>query len=543
MKSSCIDYLETGSFLPVVTDYLKQDPKLSLYYSFPPTITGFAQLIHQKKNTVNRNLLVQVLKEQYFSIKTQVSSIKTQKSVIESDSFLKVDQNIEHLLKESTYTITTGHQLNIFTGPLYFIYKIVTVIKLADDLKKALPEYNFVPIYWMATEDHDFEEINHTKLGEKKIVWENSAKGAAGRLNPGSMQRVVKEYQNSLGKSDNAARLSSIISHAYANHTSLADATRYIVNALFGEFGLVILDSDNKQLKQLFAPIIEQDIFEQNSYREINKSSKNLQEQGYKTGVNAREINFFYLEDGLRERIEYKNGKYYILNTDLCFSKDELSKEINSHPEKFSPNVVLRPLYQELILPNLAYIGGGAEIAYWLQFKKSFNFYNIDFPVLILRNSALLADQSIEDKLKKLDLTFRDIFKDTEQLKKEWVLKHSKHNLTLADEWKELQVTFEKIKVRSSKIDPTLEASTEAVSARLHKALLNLEKKLVRAEKRNHSSVLSQIENIKNKLFPNGILQERTENFGLFYVKYGDEFIPELIRHFKPLDFKFTILY
>jgi bacillithiol biosynthesis cysteine-adding enzyme BshC len=533
MKSSCIDYLEAGSFLPVVTDYLAQDTKLTSHFSFSPTIAGFQELILNKNNTSNRELLVEVLKEQYLKVHGPWTM----------DHGQTVNQNIELLLKENTYTITTGHQLNIFTGPLYFIYKIVTAIKLAEDLKKALPEYNFVPLYWMATEDHDFEEINHTNLDGKKLVWQSSEKGATGRLSSESMQQVIKEYQSTLGISDNAAKLSSIVYEAYANHTSLADATRFLVNELFGQYGLVILDADNKQLKQQFAPLIEQEIFEQNSFREINKSSQDLQQAGYKTGVNAREINFFYLDEGLRERIEYKDGKYYVLNTDLCFSREEISKEIRTNPEKFSPNVVLRPLYQELILPNLAYIGGGAEVAYWLQLKRMFDFYATGFPILILRNSALLADESIENKLKKLDLTFRDIFKDPEQLKKEWILNHSKHHLTIENEWKELQETFEKIKGRAAKIDPTLAPSAEAVSARLRKALTNLEKKLIRAEKRNHSAVLTQVDAIKNKLFPDGILQERRENFGLFYVKYGDELIAELLRHFKPLDFKFTILY
>lgn len=530
MKSSCIDYRETGSFSPVITDYLEQDPKLASFFNFPPTIEGFKQLIQQRstnKINVNRQLLVEVLKQQYSDIPV-------------SD---KVTQNVDFLLKDNTYTITTGHQLNIFTGPLYFIFKIVTAINLTKDLKKAMPEYNFVPVYWMATEDHDFAEINHTYLDGRKLSWDMPATGATGRLGTESMAKVVKEYINNLGISVNATKLADIIETAYIKHPLLSDATRSLANALFGEYGLVVIDADNKQLKQSFSPVIERELIEQNSFREINNSSSDLEKAGYQPGVNAREINFFYLEEGLRERIVYKDGKYSILNTNLSFSEEELRQEIRNNPEKFSPNVVLRPLYQELILPNLAYIGGGSEIAYWLQLKASFDFYNVSFPALILRNSALIADEAVDVKLHKSGLTFKDIFKDIEILKKEWVLSHSEHDLTLNNEWKELQAIFEKIKERSSRIDPTLAPSAEAVSARLHKALLNLEKKLVRAEKRNYSAALSQIEKIKAKLFPGGILQERKENFGLLYVRYGDEFIPELMKHFKPLDFKFTILY
>jgi bacillithiol biosynthesis cysteine-adding enzyme BshC len=529
MKSSCIDYQETGSFSPVIIDYLEQDPKLAPFINFPATIEGFKLLIEQRianKINVNRDVLVTALKEQYSNIPA-------------SD---KVNQNIELLSKENTYTITTGHQLNIFTGPLYFIFKIVSSINLANDLKKALPEYNFVPVYWMATEDHDFAEINHTYLEGRKLSWDIPAAGATGRLNTESIAHIVKEYQNTLGASVNAEKLSRIVEQAYG-FPLLADATRYLADALFGEYGLVIVDADNKELKQTFAPVIERDIIDQNSFREINNSSEKLKMAGYHPGVNAREINFFYLDEGLRERIVYKEGRYHILNTGLNFSEEEIRKEIHNNPEKFSPNVVLRPLYQEIILPNLAYIGGGSEVAYWLQLKQNFDFYGVNFPVLILRNSALIADEVIESKLRKANLSFKDIFKGLDNLKKEWILSHSEHDLTLKNEWEELQTTFEKIKQRSSKIDPTLAPSAEAVSARLHKALLNLEKKLVRAEKRNYSTALSQIEKIKAQLFPGGTLQERKENFGSLYVTYGEDFIPELIRHFKPLDFKFTILY
>ncbi len=530
MKSSCIDYQETGSFSPVITDYLEQDPKIASFSNFPPTIDGFKQLIQQRsknKISVNRPLLAQVLKQQYSDIPV-------------SD---KVSQNIELLLKDNTYTITTGHQLNIFTGPLYFIFKIVSSIRLAADLKREMPEYNFVPMYWMATEDHDFAEINHTYLDGRKLSWDMPATGATGRLSTVSIAEVVKEYKNSLGASVNAGKLTAIIEDAYNNHPLLADATRSLANALFSEYGLLILDADDKQLKQQFAPLMEDDIIEQNSFREINKSTEKLEASGYQTGVNAREINFFYLDEGLRERIVYKDGKYNILNTTLSFSEQELREEIHNKPERFSPNVVLRPLYQEMILPNLAYIGGGSEVAYWMQLKANFDFYKVSFPILILRNSALITDEATETKLHKSGLAFKDIFKDLEVLKKEWILNHSEHDLTLSIEWEELQSVFKKLKERSSKIDPTLAPSTEAVSARLHKAILNLEKKLIRAEKRNYSTALSQIENIKAKLFPGGTLQERKENFGSFYVNYGDEFIPELMKHFKPLDFKFTILY
>ena len=216
-------------------------------------------------------------------------------------------------------------------------------------------------------------------------------------------------------------------------------------------------------------------------------------------------------------------------------------EEIKSFPERFSPNVVLRPLYQEVILPNIAYVGGGAEVVYWFQLKKNFDFYNIDFPVLILRNSALVTDDKFGKKISKLEIEVKDIFKSANQLKKEWTLKHSEHELTLSNEWQQLESVLQSIKYRASAINPTLGPSTEAIKARLKKAMHNLEKKLLKAEKRNHDEILATIDHLKTQYFHQG-LQERHENFGAFYTIFGDKFITSLINSFNPLDFKFTIL-
>ena len=315
-----------------------------------------------------------------------------------------------------------------------------------------------------------------------------------------------------------------------------------MVHCLFAEYGLLILDADDIELKRQFSDIVKQDIVDQKSHKAITKTSKKLEEDGFQTQVHAREINFFYLKDGLRERIVFENQRWEVLNTDIHFSREELIAEIDNHPDRFSPNVVMRPLYQEVILPNLAYVGGGAEIVYWLQLKQNFDQFGISFPILIPRNSALIARQSFYNKLDKLKISVKDIFKDAEALKKEYVIRHSEYSLNLNTEWDEFNALFEKLKKRSADIDPTLAASSDAVKTRLKTALSNLEKKFVKAEKRNHEVALRQIETLRKTYFPGNSLQERTENFGLLYTQYGDKFIAELIHHFKPLDFKFTVL-
>ena len=346
MEAKYIDYDETRCFSSTVSKLLARDQNLAPFINQFPSLSTFEKIISERKFKGNRTKLVEVLQHQYQDIIHQPVALKS---------------NIEALSKENTYTVTTGHQLNIFTGPLYFIFKIVTAINLAKELKNQFPDKNFVPVYWMATEDHDFEEINHTYIGDKKISWKLNATGATGRLNTKSIIQALNEYKGILGISKNAEKLSEMVAKAYADGKNLADATRYLANELFGEFGLVIIDADHPILKSQFTEIIERDIINKNSFRNIEESSKKLAEIAIHAQVNPREINFFYLTDDLRERIIFEDNRYQVLNTEVSFSKDELKQEIKNHPERFSPNVVMRPLYQEVILPNLAYIGGGGE--------------------------------------------------------------------------------------------------------------------------------------------------------------------------------------
>src|SRR5690606_34207944 len=197
---------------------------------------------------------------------------------------------------------------------------------------------------------------------------------------------------------------------------------------------------------------------------------------------------------------------------------------------------------QELSLPNLAYVGGGAEIVYWMQLKWVFVHYQLPFPILIPRNSAMVTDRTAAAKLTRFDLSFTDVFRPLAELQNTYVRNHSTQRLDLREEWTELNTILDAVRARAEVIDPTLGPSAEAVRARVERAFTRLEKKMLRAGKRQHVDALGQLARLKEKLFPGGGLQERTENFGLLYVKHGPALIETLIQHFRPLDFKFTIL-
>ncbi|MGB3150043.1 MAG: bacillithiol biosynthesis cysteine-adding enzyme BshC, partial [Maribacter sp.] len=396
MDIDCLPFKKTGYFSNLICDYIDGNEKVaSLYNRFPNLESFKGQLEEKSKSFTNshRNVLCNSLLKQYEGV----------------DSSERTLGNIKGLKDSNTFTVVTGHQLNLFTGPLYFLYKIISTINLTEELKIEYPSYNFVPIYWMATEDHDFDEINYFKFKGKKIQWNREASGAVGHLNTAGLNEVFTTFSNAIGNSGNAKFLKELFENAYLKHETLTDATRFLANALFAEYGLVIVDGDDKALKELLVPYAKKDIFEQMAFKAVSQTIEEF-DSDYNIQVNPREINYFYLIEGLRERIVEVNGKYAVNGHNITWERKELLKELDDYPERFSPNVIARPLYQEVILPNLCYIGGGGEIAYWLELKSAFEVMEVPFPILLLRNSALVITEKQSEKLKKMQLSVEDLF-------------------------------------------------------------------------------------------------------------------------------------
>ena len=508
MKLTNLSYQTTNRYSKLLIDYVNEDKKLNPFVNHFPTLSNFKKQITEKKNhTISRDILVKVLTQQYLNFPLSDAS----------------NSNINLLQSEETFTVTTGHQLCLFTGPLYFIYKIISAINLAEQLKEKYPQNNFVPTFWMATEDHDFQEINHINIFEKRIAWDSGQNGAVGRMSLDGFESVLMELKEVLGETDNANKLVSLFKNAYLRHKNLADATRFLVNELFGKFGLVIIDGDDKKLKQQFVPIIKKDVLQNGFVTAIKQNSKSLAND-YKAQAFIRDINFFKLTKGNRELIRRR--------------VDE--KEIETNPENFSPNVLLRPLYQETILPNIAYIGGGAEVAYWMQLKTAFQQENIPFPILVLRNSAMLIEDKQKQKFESLGFEINDLFSSTDGLKKQYVLSNSKEDISLDIEKSELEKLYNKLLLKTN--DKGLQASVKANYQKQLKSFEKLAQKLIRLEKQKHDIALNKIEKIKTQLFPNTTLQERYDNFIPFYLRHGDNFIEILKESLNPLDANFVVL-
>jgi bacillithiol biosynthesis cysteine-adding enzyme BshC len=392
----------------------------------------------------------------------------------------------------------------------------------------------------MATEDHDFEEINYFNFKGKKFQWNIESSGPVGRLSTEGLEEFLSVFEKELGSGTNANTIKKLFKDAYTNNDSLANATRYLTNQLFSNYGLIILDADNSELKREFIPYIKEELVHQTANKTVLETLQKLKE--YPVQVNPREINLFYIEDNLRERILFEDGKYQINNTKITFSENGILELVEKHPERFSPNVILRPLYQEVILPNLCYIGGGGEIAYWLELKTTFQAFNCTFPILLLRNSALLVKPKQAEKAKKLGLTYIDLFANQEDLINRKVLKLSEIPIDFSVQKDVLKQQFSDLYAIANQTDKSFLGAVKAQEAKQIKGLENLEKRLLKAQKKKYVAELHRIIDLQNELFPNQSLQERKANFSEFYLENGKELIQKLVTELKPLEFNFTIL-
>jgi len=526
MPTDCISYQKSGYFSKLIVDYLDEKPEIQSLYNRFPSLENFAYQIDEKVKNYsleNRTTLVEALKNQYANFNISEAT----------------KNNIELLKSEKTFTITTGHQLNLFTGPVYFLYKIASTINLCKQLSAKYSQYNFVPVYWMATEDHDFEEINHFNLKDKKIKWERESFGPVGRLSTEGLDEVFEEFSEIIGIGETATYLKEVFKKSYLEHSNLANATRFLANELFSDEGLVIIDGDNRNLKTIFTPYIKDELIHQNSFTAVSNTIQLLND--YTIQVNPREINLFYIENTLRERIILENNTYKVNNTDLEFTETEILEILQNSPEKFSPNVILRPLYQEVILPNLAYIGGGGEIAYWLELKSNFESQKVTFPILMLRNSLVVVTQKQLEKMDKLHLTWSDIFLPQTELINQKTKELSVFSIDFSAQKETIKLQFSELMKIAEQTDKSFLGAVKAQEKKQIKGLENLEKRLLKAEKRVHSDKIYRSIEIQNQLFEKGSLQERKSNFSEFYSK---EFINNILFLSNPLktDFKIVII-
>ncbi|MGX5818837.1 bacillithiol biosynthesis cysteine-adding enzyme BshC [Chitinophaga lutea] len=509
-----IPIAETGFFSPLVADFLSGKAPLREFYEYLPTAPDFSKAMTIKATQpMRRDVLAEALYKQYQGVELRE----------------EVRANIGLLQAHNTFTVCTAHQPNIFTGFLYFAYKILQTVKLAQDLQRQYPQNHFVPVYYMGSEDADLDELGSIWLEGEKLTWDTAQTGAVGRMRTAGLEKMIAEIERKLGFMPFGTELVTMLKKAYLEHDNIQEATLSLVNDLFGCYGLVVLIPDNSAFKRQLVPIMEEELWQQSSAGIVGKTIDKLSAH-YKVQANPREINLFYLRDNVRARIVKDGELWKVLHTSWQFTGEELKAELEAHPERFSPNVILRGILQETILPNIAFIGGGGEIAYWLELKDLFRHHKVPYPVLLLRNSFLWINKDQHDRVRKLGIGPEALFEDTELLVNRFVHQHTDASLVLRDEYAAIEKLFNALEEKAKAIDVTLVATTNAERHRAVKSIGKLEHKFLRAEKKKFAWQTDQIREIKQRLFPGNSLQERKENFMPYYAQYGPGFFDHLLR-------------
>ena len=527
VTSSQTTYRETGFYSSIILDYLEGNQQLNPFYKHPVSLDGIKAAIEERKlyNT-DRKLLVDVLQKHY------EGKIPTPQQQF----------NIKQVGNSNCFTITTAHQPNIFTGHLYFIYKILHTIKLCKQLKADMPENDFVPIFYMGSEDADLEELGHVYINGYKHAWNTKQTGGVGRMKVDkALIKLLDDIEGEVAVHPHGNKIIELMKICYTEDSTIELATFKLINALFGEFGLIVLLPEDAGYKKAFVPVVEKELIEGFSHSIVAKTVSAFPKH-YKIQASGRELNMFYLKDDMRERIISENSKFKVQNSAIEFDEAGLLSELRQHPERFSPNVILRPVFQEMILPNIAFIGGGGELAYWLELKNVFAAVNVPFPVLILRNSFMLVEKKHTEKIRSLGFTTVDLFRPEHELLNVLIKKESKVQLSLE---KERQITNEfyaTLKITAVAVDKTLQPHTEALEKLAIRKINSLEKKMLRAEKKKFEAQQRQLRKLRSQLFPYNNLQERIENFMPLYAKYGGELIKQLHKNSLGLEQEFVTL-
>ena len=529
MKHSYIDFEIVPYLSKKDISYQTDFKTWKEFAKYEPKFDNFeTAIIEKSKQSFDRELLCEVLSKQYDQIETDE----------------RVRSNITKLSQANTFTIVTAHQPSLLTGPLYYIFKICSIINLCDQLQQKYPLYNFVPVFVSGGEDHDFEEVNHLRLFNHTHVWTHShGEEPVGRMDLKGLSELVDEIQDKLRSDGDAHSFLTKVKSHIENSEVYSELVFKYVNDLFSKYGLVFMNMDTHSFKSAFVPILKQEIFERPSKELVNLVQNNIAQNGFKSQAFARDINVFFItENGQRRRIEYSDNRFHIVGTDISYSQQSMEKLIDRSPGQFSPNVVLRPIYQEFLLPNLAYVGGGGEIAYWLERKTQFEHFQIPFPMLIRRNSVYLTDPSVKRNLKKLQMNITDFFNDEHEIITSYINHHEQSELNLEEDKAALEACYEKLKLKVSEIDKSLTGRIEAELAKSLKTYDQLEFRLRKTLKDKHQINIDRIHATFRKIFPESNLQERKTNFLEFLDKYGFEMIDELVELLNPMDKRFLVV-
>mgnify|MGYP000871812093 CR=1 FL=1 len=505
-----LDYLH--EFDNVERFYRKNFRAIETYEDFFKTLS--------MKERPNREKLVEIIKSQYSE-----SKISKQTHI-----------NIESLNSNKTIAVVTGQQLGLFGGPLYTIYKSITAIKLCNFLKEKYDEFHFVPVFWLEGDDHDYDEVRKSSFlnNENNLINLQYDDGLLDDINRGStaelkfnenLEKVFEELTQTLRETEFKLPLIDFMKSIYKPGKTFLETFRELMIKLFDEFGLIVFNPVDNEVKKLLLPIFTKEI---TSFRDhtsyIVERSAELEEV-YHAQVKVKPVNLFVVENNERLLIEPVENEFRLKGKRKKYTQEELLELLNTSPGKFSPNVLLRPICQDYLFPTAFYVGGPAEISYFAQVVPMYDIYNLSQPYIYPRSSATIVERGVKNVIDKYNLNYTDIFVSEEDLISK--IAAMKGEVNIDEIYNQTSIEFERtineLNEKLLTIDKTLSDLSNKSKQKVQEVLTNMKTKTLEAERRKHEVTIRQLSKVRNVLYPADNLQERELNLMYFLNKYGPD--------------------
>jgi len=526
-----INFKEIPGNTKLFLDYLYDFEKLEGFYKYnfrdkEQFIAKFKQLSESPKEF--RNELSTIINNQYKSFDPSSKTLK----------------NISLLKNKETVAVVTGQQLGILGGPLYTFYKIITAIKLCSHLSERYDNYHFVPVFWLEGDDHDFEEVRSINVLNDnneliKISYNDEAteeeqnRGSIGHLKlKESIGQFLKDYENQLRNTEFKNPIMENLKSFYTEEKTFKEPFKELLFWLFDQYGLVIFDPQDVKVKELLKPVFKKEI---NDFRNHTEKLVNISaslEELYHAQVKIRPINLFYNYDEGRYVIEPIENEFRLKGKRKKFTLEELINLIEIEPEKFSPNVLLRPICQDFLFPTGFYISGPSEVAYFAQILPLYEFYDIDPAIIYPRSSVTILEKTLKSVLEKYGLSVKDIFTEPNKLKNQIINNVSDKNLEeiFKETKNQIDLAFDNLKEKLFELDKTMGDVTSKYRLKVLGYIDELKGKAAEAQKKRYEITLRQIDKASANLFPEMNLQERELSFFHYANKYGVDVLKKIFE-------------
>ena len=528
-----VPYTSLPGYNDLFIDYINNFNKVSKFYDFPFDSHGLFNSIITKKESYNSGKVSRL--ELAELLKSQNKFFNSGES-----TFL----NIEFLKDPDTFAIVTGQQIGMLTGNLYTIIKALNAVQLSRSLPAKYPEFKFVPVFWLEADDHDFLEINNinvfdktnntanVKYFEKGVEKERYLMPTGKIVLDSHIENFKASLKDLLLPTEFTEQLFDYINRSYKEGIDLLTAFARFFNYIAGDTGIVFCNPTDKEIKRLLIPVFEKELvtYPQTCEMIINTSAE-LEIENYEPQVKPRSINLFYTHNNSRHLIEYKEDKLSLRHTRQKFEKEELFGLLYSNPENFSPNVILRPVCQDYLLPTIAYVGGPSEVAYFAQFKDVYRFYEMNVPAVYPRTSVTLIEKRVESFLDKYDIGFEELF-DVETAAKKLLGKVNEVNVEdmFANFIDDLNAVVYTYGLKLDEVDKNLLVNLRNKYDKFVENLGFSRDKFIESQIKQNDSTGSKLTSVVNSVFPDNNPQERYINIAYFLNKYGFNFINELFE-------------